>query len=275
MKLIGMETEVEDALRAARQRQPVLFYGPTGNGKTIAAWEVARVLEKELSVPIIYIQLYPEMTKNTLLGGETIKGGSIVIEKQAVLTWGEKGAIFIVDECTHTTEPVLLAFNSLIEEPYSTVIGDEIKELSEKTRFIFCGNLPDHAGNIHLPVSFANRLYIVSTGLPSVKTMCLIGRAANEEAPEVILRFVAEIIEKTHEASFPISPRNMVTVSRALGGILGSGYEQNAAIDTELDKACKEHDIHFDALKRVILSSLMAHITGHSQGPDKVAALLW
>ena len=276
MKLIGMETEVNDAFRAAMQRQPVLFYGPTGNGKTLAAWEVARALEKVLGVPIVYIQLYPEMTKNTLLGGETIKEGSIVIEEQAVLKWGEKGAIFIIDECTHTTEPLLLSFNSLIEEPYSTVIGDKIHHLSKRTRFIFCGNLPDHAGNIHLPISFANRLYIVSTGLPDVETLCLIGREANKKAPKAILSFIASVIEKTHEASFPVSPRNMVTASRALGGIMGSGYKKDeSVVDAKLDKACKSHDIHPEALKRVILSSLMAHIKGHSQGPDKVSALLW
>ena len=138
MKLIGMDMEVREALRALLRREAVLLYGPTGNGKTLAAWEIARRLNKKFGVLIVYLQLYPEMTKNSLIGGETIKGGSVIVEEQAILKLGcGEGAIFIIDECTHTTEPVLLSFNSLIEEPYSTVVGDKIYKLSDKKHFIF------------------------------------------------------------------------------------------------------------------------------------------
>lgn len=277
MKLIGMDLEVAEAVRALGRAAPVMFYGPTGNGKTLAAWEVAKQLEKQLKVPIVYLQLYPEMTKNSLIGGETIKNGSIVIEEQALLKMGcGEGAIFIVDECTHTTEPVLLAFNSLIEEPYSTVVGDKIYKLAEKTRFVFCGNFPDHAGNIHLPISFANRLYVIRTGMPDKKTLSLIGREASAQAPIEILDFIAEIVEKTHEPTFPVSPRNVAAAARALPSLFNTGYKAKKSItDKRIKNACKGYNICTDALKRMILSSMMANIVVTSQGPEKVAALLW
>jgi len=276
MKLIGMKAEVNEALRALSRKDPVLFYGPTGNGKTLAAWETAEKLEKDLKVPIIYLQLYPEMTKNSLIGGKTIRNGSVVVEEQAILKMGCKGAIFIVDECTHTTEPVLLAFNSLIEEPYSTVVGDKIYKLDEKTRFIFCGNFPDHAGNIHLPISFANRLYTIRTGMPDKSTLVKIGKEASSKAPAELLDFVADIIVKTHDPSFPVTPRNIVMVSRALPSIFKTGYKKtNNVTNAKVKKACKDLDISTEELRRTILSSLMANIVTTSQGPEKVAALLW
>lgn len=280
MKLIGMEIETEEAFKALMRREPVLFYGPTGNGKTLAAWKVAKELEKELNVPTVYLQLYPEMTKNSLIGGETIKNGSIVVEEQAILKMGcGEGAIFIVDECTHTTEPVLLSFNSLIEEPYSTVVGDKIYKLSGKTRFLFCGNLPDHAGNIHLPISFANRVYIVKTVMPDEDILISIGKEASPTVPEGILSLIAEIVVKTHDPSFPISPRNIATAARAITDLAGTGYEKDKERETGIPKAvigdCKKLDINLDSLRRTILSSLMANIITSSQGPEKVAALLW
>lgn len=277
MKLVGMKVEVREALRTLRRGDPIIFYGPTGNGKTLAAWEVAKDLEKELKVPIVYLQLYPEMTKNSLIGGETIKGGSIVVEEQAILKLGcGDGAIFIVDECTHTTEPVLLSFNSLIEEPYSTVVGDRIYKLSKSTRFIFCGNTPDHAGNIHLPISFANRVYVIKTGMPDRNTLCKIGKEASPDVPSGILGFIAGIVEKTHEPSFPISPRNVAAAARAIPDLFKTGYKKSKGyVNKEVEKDCKKHDISLDDLKRTILSSMMANIVVTSQGPEKVAALLW
>jgi midasin (ATPase involved in ribosome maturation) len=277
MKLVGMEMEVTEALRALLRREPVLFYGPTGNGKTLAAWEVARRLEEKLKIPIIYLQLYPEMTKNSLIGGETIKNGSVVIEEQAILKLGcNDGAIFIIDECTHTTEPVLLSFNSLIEEPYSTVVGDKIYNLSDNTRFIFCGNIPDHAGNIHLPISFANRVYTIRTVMPDKKTLCKIGKMASPKMPKDILDFIADIVGKTHEPSFPISPRNITIAARAVPDLFGTGYKNSKSVtDKRIKAACKKYDINTNDLKRTILSSMMANIVIASQGPEKVAALLW
>ena len=285
MKLIGMDHKVHMVVEAILRRQAVLLYGPTGNGKTMIAWEAAEIYSKMTGLPIVYLQLYPEMTKNSLIGGETIENGSIVIKEQAILTMGGAGhgAIFIVDECTHTTEPVLLSFNSLIELPYSTVIGHKIYQLDDKTRFIFCGNSPDHAGNVHLPISFANRLFIVKTELPSKKILCDIGEEADNasmskrELPADLIKFFADIIIKTHEPSFPISPRNMILCVTATKSLLGMGYKKitKDGPPRKINDICKAGEIDPNALKEVILSSMMSHVITKSQGPEKVTALLW
>lgn len=283
MKLIGMDHKVKAVVEAMSRRQATLLYGPTGNGKTMVAWEAAKEYSAKENIPIVYLQLYPEMTKNSLIGGETIENGSIIIKEQAILTMGGvgHGAVFIVDECTHTTEPVLLSFNSLIEIPYSTVIGNKICELDEKTRFIFCGNSPDHAGNVHLPISFANRLFIVSTDLPSKKVLCDIGKEADSESkgrlPKGLIEFFADIIIKTHEPSFPISPRNMILCTVAAKSLYGTGYKKvkGDRPPEAIDDICKKRNIDPSMLKETILSSMMAHVITKSQGPEKVAALLW
>jgi len=272
MELIGLEKEYKLTLDAVNKHLPTLLYGFTGNGKTILAHNVAEEYAAKNNIPVIYMQLYPEMTKNSLIGGETIKDGSIVVEEQSVLKFGQTGAIFVVDECTHTTEPVLLAFNSLIEQPYSTVVGDKIYTLSPKTRFIFCGNYPDHAGNIHLPTSFANRLFIINIGMPSIDTLVSIGEQTSK-TPKELLEFVAKVILDAHDESFPISPRNMVTFSTAIDCVYNTGYSSTLPIG--IDSICKDKDINSESLKELILSSLMANTKTKSQGPDKVKALLW
>jgi MoxR-like ATPase len=292
-ELIGMDDKVASALRALHIRQPVLFYGPTGSGKTMIAWALAQKYANQTSkttddlqgkifpsgpkIPIVYLQLYPEMTKNSLIGGETLKNGSIVVETQPVISMGSKGAIFIVDECTHTTEPVLLAFNSLIEEPYSTVIGKEIYTLSPDTRFIFCGNYPDHAGNIALPISFANRLYIEKVELPSEKDLIKIGLSVEPDLNRDLIKFIAEIINKVHEPSFPVSPRNMILCCKGAASLKGVKLAEGDTEDIPRDiaKALKKEKISPNAFKEMVMSTLMAHIKSKTIGPDKVGALLW
>lgn len=275
IKLIGMQDQKNSALSALKNRLPVLFYGFTGNGKTLLAREVAETYAKENNLDIIYLQLYPEMTKNSLIGGETLKDGSIVIEKQPLINFGTKGAVFIIDECTHTTEPVLLAFNSLIEAPYSTVVGNEIIVMNDKTRFIFCGNLPDHTGNISLPTSFANRLFIVKTELLSKTELMDLGRIVNPEVPNELLDLVSKIIIDTHDPSFPISPRNMVTFCSNYASVKNTGYDSNAKINGPISTCCRRDNLNPNILKQSIISSLMGHVVFKTDGPKKVQALLW
>lgn len=276
-KLIGMNEKITGIMGALSANHPVLLYGPTGSGKTMMAWAAAQIYSEQTGLPIIYLQLYPEMTKNSLIGGETLKDGSIVIETQPIVSLGCEGAIFIVDECTHTTEPVLLAFNSLIEEPYSTVIGKRVYTLDKSTRFIFSGNYPDHAGNIALPISFANRLHIEKVELPDLNTLIGIGESVSPKLCKEIIEFIANLVIKTHDPSFPISPRNVIICCEELADLVGnrSKDEKDSDVPTELRGYLRSDSISPEMFKKTVLSTMMAHIKSKSTGPDKIGALLW
>ena len=278
--LFGLEAQMKRASLAVEGAEPVLLYGPAGSGKTIMADIIAANYAKKKDIPTIYLQLYPEMTKGTLIGGETLKNGSIIVEPQVVTKRGTEGAIFVIDECTHTTEPVLLAFNSLIEEPNMTVIGHEIFKMHPDTRFIFCGNYPDHTGNIPLPTSFANRLYIEDIPHPSVEDYIKIALHYTK-VDHALAEFVAKMIERVRDDSLPISPRNMLACSRALIRIEGTGFvELSEKIRptkelSALISIFKKKQINPEAFKETLLSTLSARVKTHTDVPDKIRALLW
>lgn len=279
-KLFGLDAITKRVELAVTAGEAVLLYGPAGSGKTIMAKQLAEKYSKSANVPVVYQQLYPEMTKGTLIGGETLKNGSIVVEPQIIVTAGVKGAVFVIDECTHTTDPVLLSFNSLIEEPNSTMIGDKEFKMDARTRFIFCGNYPDHIGNIPLPTSFANRLYIEDIGHVAIDDYIKIAMHYTK-IDAVIAKFIAGIIERTRDESMPVSPRNMLACSRAICRLANTGYTElpktvrETADLKKVMQVLKDSNISPDAFKEVVLSTLGARIKAHSTVPDKIRALLW
>lgn len=280
-KLYGLDDHAKRATIALSTGEPVLLYGPSGSGKTILADQIAQDYKKSIKkdITIIYLQLYPEMTKGTLIGGETLRDGNIVIEPQVVATEGEKGAIFIVDECTHTTEPVLLSFNSLIEEPNITMVGSKVFKMHADTRFIFCGNYPDHTGNIPLPTSFANRLYIEDVGFPSIDDYVNIAKHYSG-VDDLLAQFIAYIVENTKADDFPLSPRNVIKCSRSIKAIEGTGYRKLKDVRltakvTALMALLHKKDVNPEMFKHIMLSTLQAYVKTRSAGPDKIKALLW
>ena len=286
IKPINLDHKINEAIRALTCGKPVLFYGPSGTGKTIAAWEVANKMAETLGNKVIYLQLYPEVTKNTLIGGETIKNGNIVVDIGPILKLGndntESGAIFIIDECTHATEPALLGFNSLIEAPFQTVVGAEVYRLHKNTRFIFAGNTPDHSGNVPLPRSFANRLYVIDFPVPNVDDLRKIMEGVlgikKKDPMSPLHDYILDIAVKTRSPYFSISPRNVINCVSMLGGLCKSGFAKIGKLDDlngTIVKALKNNDMHPSLVRNAILATMLGNVTMKNDGPDKVKALLW
>jgi MoxR-like ATPase len=285
-KPVGLDNKIAEAYRALENNKPVLFYGPAGTGKTIAAWEVGNQIASRLGNEVIYMQLYPEVTKNVIIGGETIKNGNIVTDTGPILKIGghetENGAVFIIDECTHATEPALLGFNSLIEAPFQTVVGAKVHHLHPNTRFIFAGNPPNHEGNITLPQSFANRLYIVDFPVPPDEQLATIIKVVNKLADDYplmpLIDYILDIASKVRSDNFSISPRNLLNCAALLDKATSSGDPANEKLkhmSKRVAKVLKDNKMRDDVVRNIILATMLGNVVTSNQGPDKVKAMLW
>lgn len=284
-KPIGLDDKIAEAEIALMDKRPVCLYGPSGTGKTIAGWEVANRIAERLGNRVVYFQLYPEVTKNSIIGGETIKNGNIVVDTGPILKFGsdqtEAGAVIFVDEATHATEPALLAFNSLIEDPFTTVVGSDIHRMHENTRFIFAGNTPNHSGNIPLPTSFANRLYVID--FPAADENHLqailentVGVKDRRNNFYSLQELVIRIAVKTRTNNFVISPRNVMNCVRMLQNSSGSGFKNcPKEVDGDLRQALKKMDMDPKVVKRVILATMQGNIVTKGEESERVKAMLW
>lgn len=285
-KPVNLDPKIKETMDALRHGKPVCLYGPTGTGKTIAGWEAATEIAKELESTVVYIQMYPEITKSVLIGGETIKNGNIVVDTGPIIKLGgsetPNGAVFFVDEVTHATEPAVLGFNSLVEAPCQTVVGAEIHKMHDKTRFLFGGNTPDHAGNIELPASFANRLYVIDFPTPDEDSLRAIiaGTVGVEHTHPFsgIQDFIIEVAIKTRANYFAISPRNVINCIDILKDKSGTGWKDHKCLShlkAAARNSMKALDMDPMLARSVILATMLGNVVTKNDGPDKVKALLW
>lgn len=286
IKPINLDPKIEEIVDAMKYNKPVCLYGSTGTGKTIAGWEAAVQVARALGNEVAYIQMYPEITKSVLIGGETIKNGNIVVDTGPIIKMGgsktECGAVFFVDEITHATEPAILGLNSLIEDPFRTVVGAEIHKMHDNTRFLFAGNTPDHAGNVELPSSFANRLYIIDFPAPDEEALRIIidgTVGVDKEDPLFGLQsFVLDIAVKTRTNYFTISPRNVINCLGLLKSKGGSGWKDHKCLNhlkASVKHSMKDMDINPTVVRNIILATMLGNTITKNDGPDKVKALLW
>jgi hypothetical protein len=285
-KPINLDSKIAEIVDALQHVKPVCLYGPTGTGKTIAGWEAAVMVAEQLHNEVVYIQMYPEITKSVLIGGETIKNGNIVVDTGPIIKMGGSetphGAVFFIDEATHATEPAILGLNSLIEAPFQTVVGAQVHKMHADTRFLFAGNTPDHAGNVELPASFANRLYVIDFPTPEEDDLRAIidgTVGVQHDHPFFGLQsFVIEIAIKTRANYFAISPRNVINCIELLKDKGGSGWKDHKCL-AHLKKTTKDSlkglDIDPFLARNVILATMLGNVVTKNDGPDKVKALLW
>lgn len=285
-KPVNLDAKIREAVDAMEHGKPVCLYGPTGTGKTIAGWEAAKRIAKALENDVIYIQMYPEITKSVLIGGETIKNGNIVVDVGPIIKMGgsetKSGAMFFIDEATHATEPAILGLNSLIEAPFQTVVGAQVHKMHDNTRFLFAGNTPDHAGNVELPASFANRLYIIDFPAPEEEALRAIidGTVGVDDKDPFygLQQFIIEVTVKTRANYFTISPRNVINCIELLRAKGGTGWKDHACLNhlkASAKESMKNMDMDPMIARSVILATMLGNVVTKNDGPDKVRALLW
>ncbi len=283
---VNLDPKIEEIVDAMGHNKPVCLYGPTGTGKTIAGWKAAVQVARTLKNEVVYIQMYPEITKSVLIGGETIKNGNIVVDTGPIIKMGGSetggGSVFFIDEITHATEPAILGLNSLIEAPFRTVVGAEIHKMHDNTRFLFAGNTPDHAGNVELPASFANRLYVIDFPAPEEEALrIIIDGTVGVDKKDLFFglqRFVLEIAIKTRTSYFTISPRNVINCIELLKSKGGTGWKDHKCLShlkPFVRSSMKDMDMDPTVVRNIILATMLGNVITKNDGPDKVKALLW
>lgn len=217
-KLVGKTAkrrfkEIYDVVE--NSRLPLYLEGPSGSGKTHMAMEVAKRYALENNVKARYVQLSPDMTKTSLILGLRLVDGSLVAVEGVVAEAMANGDIIIVDETTHTTQEVLLTFNSILDRTAVTSIGDKVVYAKDTFRIIFCSNF-GYAGNIKLPQSFAQRVVAYHFDYPTVEDECRIARRmvddellVEDDLPGSIETYLVQLMRENRTENPPLSVRNV------------------------------------------------------------------
>lgn len=195
---------------------PIYFVGPSGSGKSLMAMNLAKYYAKKHEVPAYYVQLSPDQTKTTVIGGYRLVNGTLQVVRGTLARAMTEGAVIVVDEATHTTQEMLLMFNSIMDRTSLTYIGDELVYSDSRFRMIFCSNDALYAGNVRLPQSFAQRLVTFFFDYPSQEDEQKIARkiakeeyAGDMDVPDSVIRYITAYIREVRTPYFPLSARNV------------------------------------------------------------------
>ena len=194
---------------------PLYITGPSGSGKSIIAMNIAKKYASENNVPAYYVQLSPEQTKTSLILGLRLKNGSLEAINGVVAECMEQGGIIVIDEATHSTQEMLLMFNSILDRTSITSIGDKTIISKSTFRVIFCANDSKYSGNVKLPQSFAQRLVGMYCGYSSFEDeITIINQMLEDEydaeitVPQPVIMYIVSLMRELRSDDYPLSVRN-------------------------------------------------------------------
>lgn len=198
-----------------RTNWPLYITGPSGSGKSIIAMNIAKKYASEMNVPAYYVQLSPEQTKTSLILGLRLKNGSLEAVNGVVAECMEQGGIIVIDEATHSTQEMLLMFNSILDRTSVTSIGDKTVVSKSTFRIIFCANDSKYSGNVKLPQSFAQRLVGMYCDYSSFEDeVAIVNQMLEDEyddqitVPQPVIKYIVSLMRELRSDDYPLSVRN-------------------------------------------------------------------
>lgn len=199
---------------------PLYLVGDSGTGKTATMRALLVAYAKKHGVPAYYVQLSAEDTKTSMLMGLRLVNGTLMAVDGLLAQAAQEDAIVGVDEITHSTLQMLLMFNAIDGNSSVISIGDKSISAS-KLKIIYGSNLSNHAGNIKVPQSFANRVLAYPFDYPSPddeakiiesltrkKLLEFAGTKTQIPIPASIYKYIARYISENRTHEYPLSSRN-------------------------------------------------------------------
>lgn len=195
---------------------PVYLIGPSGSGKTQTGKRVCAVYAYRHKVPAYYVQISAEDTKTSIVAGHRMINGTMQVIEGIVAECARNNGILFLDEITHSTEQMILMFNSLDGKESVITIGDRRIDVGN-AKFLYGSNDSTHSGNIKVPASFANRVISYKFNYPPFDEELSIGIDLAQRnivgnkfnTPKSVLSFFTSFIREIRRDTYPLSIRNI------------------------------------------------------------------
>ncbi len=200
-------------------RSPLVFVGPTGSGKTLIGLNLLKAYEKKFGVPSYYLQLGPDVSRTTLVGGFRLVDGSLVPVKGVVMRAMDEGGIVFLDEFTHAHPEDQVSLNSALanDEVKIVGIGEITSRAKPTTRFIVAHNPTSHHGNFPLPLAIRRRAVAIQVDYPGEEDETEIAMSIAERlgasVPRWLVRFLTRVVISCRDEENPICASNVANAA--------------------------------------------------------------
>lgn len=239
MKVVGEKSRA--VLKRAwdvlmKTKNPVALVGPTGTGKTLIGMTLMRAYGKRFNVPTYYVQLGPDVSRTTLVGGFRMLQGSLVPVKGVIMRAMDEGGVVFLDEFTHAHPEEMVALNSALSNDELKVVGlGEIASRAKSTtRFILAHNPHTYHGNHPLPVALRRRVVAIWVDFPGYEEEVEIAmemlRRVRASASEGVVRFLMSVVVDCRTEDAPLCASNVV----AAATLVESEYLRRTPVEVAL-----------------------------------------
>lgn len=228
-------------------KNPIALVGPTGTAKTLIMLRALNWYSKKFGVPSYYLQMSPDVSRTTLVGGFRLVNGSLVPVKGVIMRAMEEGGIVGLDEFTHAEPEDQASLNSaLASESLKLVsIGEIEVRAKPTTRFIIAHNPITYSGNKAVPLALRRRFYTIMVDFPPIEdeveiVNAILRREYRIEMESYWIRFLVSVIRSVRSEDAPISPANVAMALASVARLLRNVGKRNEADRIEIPGGVSE-----------------------------------